>query len=52
MGEGILNMSTDEQPVDEQPPTDDTDEQRDPRVEHRQAQSSGDVFEGRPHGDR
>ncbi|EMA09552.1 hypothetical protein ACODNH_00240 (plasmid) [Haloarcula sp. NS06] len=45
-------MSTEQQSVDEQSPTDDTDDRPDIRAQHRQAQADGEVFQGRPRGER
>ncbi|WP_195156704.1 hypothetical protein [Haloarcula sp. CBA1127] len=45
-------MSTEQQSVDEQPSGTEADDQPDIRTQHRQAQASGEVFQGRPHGER
>ncbi|WP_191906252.1 MULTISPECIES: hypothetical protein [unclassified Haloarcula] len=45
-------MSTEQQSGDEQSADSEADEQPDIRAQHRQAQASGEVFEGRPHGNR
>ncbi|WP_195156616.1 hypothetical protein [Haloarcula sp. CBA1127] len=45
-------MSTDQQSVDEQPSDTEADDQPDVRAQHRQAQASGEVFQGRHRGDR
>ncbi|MFB9812654.1 hypothetical protein [Haloarcula sebkhae] len=43
-------MSTDQQSVDEQSSDTEADDQPDVRAQHRQAQTSGEVFQGQPHG--
>ncbi|MDS0223725.1 hypothetical protein NDI54_20490 [Haloarcula sp. S1AR25-5A] len=45
-------MSTEQQSVDEQSPSTEADDRPDVRAQHRQAQTSGDVFQGRPRGGR
>ncbi|WP_195156618.1 hypothetical protein [Haloarcula sp. CBA1127] len=45
-------MSTDQQSVDEQPSDTEADDQPDVRAQHRQAQASGEVFQGQPHGSK
>jgi len=52
MGERFPEMSTDQQSVDEQSPDTEPDDEPDIRSQHRQAQASGEVFQGRPHGER
>ncbi|WP_255518513.1 hypothetical protein [Haloarcula sp. CBA1131] len=44
-------MSTEQQSVDEQS-SDEADEGQGIRAQHHQAQASGEVFQGRPHGER
>ncbi|WP_202904543.1 hypothetical protein [Haloarcula rubripromontorii] len=45
-------MSTEQQSVDEQFPSTEADDRPDIRAQHRQAQMSGEVFQGRPRGER
>lgn len=45
-------MSTDQQSVEEQSSDTETDEEPDIRAQHERAQASGEVFQGRPHGER
>jgi hypothetical protein len=42
-------MSPEQQSVAEQPSDPETNEQPDVRAQHRQAQASGEVFQGQPH---
>ncbi|MDQ2074953.1 hypothetical protein RBH20_20745 [Haloarcula sp. H-GB4] len=45
-------MSTEQQSVDEQSPSTEADDRPDIRAQHERAQASGEVFQGRPHGER
>ncbi|EMA14882.1 hypothetical protein [Haloarcula marismortui] len=45
-------MSTEQQSVDEQSPNTEAGDRPDIRSQHRQAQTSGEVFEGRSRGER
>ncbi|QUJ75013.1 hypothetical protein [Haloarcula marismortui] len=45
-------MSTEQQSVDEQSPSTEAGDRPDIHAQHRQAQTSGEVFAGRPRGER
>ncbi|WP_199725541.1 hypothetical protein [Haloarcula sp. Atlit-7R] len=45
-------MSTEQQSVDKQSPDTEAGDRPDIRSQHRRAQTSGEVFQGRPRGDR
>ncbi|EMA30979.1 hypothetical protein [Haloarcula japonica] len=45
-------MSTEQQSVDEQSPDTEAGDRPDIHTQHRQAQASGEVFQGRPQGER
>ena len=49
---GFPNMSTEQQSVDEQSPSTEAGDQQDALAQHRQAQERGEVFQGRPRGER